>query len=80
MKRRKNLSDDDVLRMEKMYENPNYSLGEIANKIGCSIITVEKRATKHGWCNPLLNGFIASVKALSKRAPNPHILGLSEKS
>lgn len=33
-----------------------------------------------GWCNPFLNGFISCLKALSSRAPNLHILGLSEKS
>ena len=41
--------------MEKLYKNPENSLQKVADEMKCSVIAVEKRATRHKWFNKELS-------------------------
>ena len=45
----KKFSESDIQLMEKMYNDVSNSYEDIAKRLNCSKVTIEKRARKHGW-------------------------------
>ena len=45
----KKFSESDIQLMKRMYNDVSFSYEDIAKRLNCSKITIEKRARRHGW-------------------------------